>query len=119
MASITLSFKFANFDNTTSPLNIPFPDSTQILTVKQQVFEKWPTGCPKPDSVKGFVLIAMGRQLEDSSTLKSSGVPKYDWPTPVHVAVKTAAKPKVASESVGNPHYQHHSEGGSSCCVIM
>jgi hypothetical protein len=115
---MTLSFKFANYDNTTRPLELSFADSALVSAVKQQVFDRWPSDCPKPENVRTVVLVAMGRQLEESKSLKESAVMKFDWATPVHVAVKAPAKPPPKSTAVGNPHHQH-AQSDSCGCIIM
>lgn len=124
MATVRLTIKFANFDNTTSPLLLEIPETTTCLALKAMVVEKWPAACPRADGLRNVILIAMGKQLEDSKSLVDSQLPRFDWPTPIHACVRQAAKAapvpvpaKAAPASVGNPHAQHVAE--DHCCIIM
>lgn len=139
-------FKFANWDNTVSPVEMELPETTSVREVKKQLLPRWPAALSKPDAASAIMLIVMGRLLEDTDNL--AGIPKYDWPTPIHVTIRgavvkaapgggasagaaaTAAGPAGAaggsrsaaggapSTAVTDPHRRHHEEDASGCCVI-
>lgn len=122
-----MAVKFANWDNTASPLTLELPPTVTGSDLKALVLEKWPTGCPRPDGgARNMVLIVMGRALVDGQALGDAGLPRYDWPTPLHVAVKQVEKAPPAAHRAGGT-----AAGGTSaaaapargddpscCCVI-
>lgn len=129
-ASYKMTVKFANWDNTTSPLLLELPPTVTGAQLKALVLEKWPAGYARPEGGgRNMVLIAMGRALGDGETLRDAALPRYDWPTPLHVAVKQAERPPHGSKAggtavagaaaPGDPHARHRDDDASCCCVIQ
>jgi hypothetical protein len=125
--SIKVAFKFANWDNAGSPV-LEVPASTSVLALKRRLLaEGWPAtyGRPAGENPANIMLIAFGKVMGDDAAL--SGLPTYDWPTPVHVVLKAGAPASAAVRpyetgpaktvavvtSVPPPR-----EENSCCCVI-
>jgi hypothetical protein len=96
-SSITLAFKFANHDNSMSPVQLTVPESMLVKDLRSSLLENWPPTLQTPPSHYSVCLISMGRPMDESLSLKANKVPKYDWPTPVHVAIKGGAGLKATS----------------------
>jgi hypothetical protein len=101
-AVIAVSIKFANHDNGKSPVLRFDPGATTVAELKARVAEAWPAGHSDgtPASASDVRAYVMGRPLQDDRmTLAAAGLPVFDYPTPVHVAVKPGAKGKAAAAS--------------------
>lgn len=86
---ISLAFKFANHDNSVSPVS--FEGLSLDLTVKQvklALFDAWPSTLRKPSGPSYILLICMGRPLEDDKSLRAAHLPIFEWMTPVHVTIR-------------------------------
>ncbi len=92
--------KFANHDNARSPVLTLDPAATTVLEFKRRVLAAWPPAHAEgtPAGAGELRAICMGRLLEDGKTLAASGVPSFDFPTPIHVAAKPG-KSKAAAAS--------------------
>lgn len=131
--ALKMTVKFANWDNTTSPLLLELPPTLTGSQLKALVLEKWPAGCPRPEGgARNMVLIVMGQPIIDGQALGDAGLPRYDWPTPLHVAVKQSEKeapPPRGPGPAGNSSSGAGSHAGaaptaprdddSCCCVIV
>jgi len=128
--AISLSFKFANFDNGAHPCEMAVPPETTVLQLKGQLVRgHWPAGYDRPreDNPANVMLIAFGKALDNSSTLQS--LPRYDWPTPIHVVLRAGASPGGSTEprSGGGPgrgavvatSAPPRESDDSCCCCVM
>ena len=88
MSDIKITLLFANYDNTSKPVLVTVPVTTKCAAVKSEVLKHWPAAYERPlhDDVNNFTSFAFGRMLADDNTFEK--IPKFDWPTPVHVALR-------------------------------
>ena len=116
MANIRLIFKFANHDNSMAPVELSVLDSILVKDLKNLLIDKWPSTLQRPPSTVSYqniCLISMGRPLEENLSLKANKVPSFEWPTPVHVAIKGGVM-KQSQSSVTNPAVGGGGGGASS-----
>lgn len=88
---VSLKFLFANFDGIT--VDLTFPYSTKVSTVKDALLQAWPERVTTTTTPSGMRLLTGGRMLEDGKTLAECRLPKYDaHPTPVNVSILPKGK---------------------------
>lgn len=84
--------KHANHD--AGRIEIELEDAQTVLEVKRAIIAAWPPGLgaapAHPDALR---VMCMGRMLlesDDKKAIRDAGLPSLGYPTPLHVAVRTA-----------------------------
>lgn len=120
---VKIALKFANYDNTNSPVIIMSTSNT-VDELRAKIVSVWPQCYSAPPSKDMMRLILMGKLLQDNSaTLSACGVTSMDYPTPIHVsmAANVVKSPLVGVLTPKKPLSSADPVERSSpvCCTII
>jgi hypothetical protein len=104
MAQLRLAFKFANWDNTNAGVgaDVRVPASSSVADLKRLILQSWPQGYEAAPADPGTLrLFCMGAPLVEGKTLAECRIPQFDYPTPVHVAVRPGGRGSAPSRQPG------------------
>lgn len=120
---VKIALKFANYDNTNSPV-IEMSTTNTVDELKAKIISVWPQSYSTTPFKDQMRLILMGRLLQDNSaTLGACGVTALDYPTPIHVSMtaNVVKSPLVGVLTPKKPLSSTEPTERSSpvCCTIL
>lgn len=92
-----ITLRFANFDNGTLAMAVmTIRTSISVPDLKRLILkDAWPASYQRPandDAPANILLFVMGKPLLNTSAV--AAMPRYEWPTPIHVALRAGAPPE-------------------------